>query len=321
MKGMAPLLALCLVSAHVALAQAPIPLDANGSYLDLTAGYRTGELQWNVAEDITGTLTPNVLSELTWEDLDIHQATLAARLRPGGDWYIHGSATLGSVEDGENQDSDYDGNNRTLEYSRSDNVVEGDEVWDVSAAVGYTFYALNGVSGRRAQITPLIGYSRHKQNLRITDAVQTVSVPSPEHPVPPIGPFPGLDTTYHAKWDGPWVGVELVAEGWRKTELLARLEYHRVDYYGEGNWNLRGDLAHPKSFEHTADGKGLYGQLGVRYALRRQGYLLASVNAQAWETDPGTDRIFAANGTQGKTRLNEVTWESWSVNLGVSFPF
>ncbi len=311
MKGVSPLFALCLVCVAPARAQAPLPLDPDGSYLDLTAGYRTGKLQWNIASDITGTATPNILSELTWRELEIYQATLAVTLRPAGDWYVYGSGTLGSVEDGKNRDSDYAADNRSGEFSRSDNSVSGDEVWDVSAAVGRTVH-LRDDSGESVQITPLIGYSRHKQNVRITDGVQTI---------PPGGPFPGLDTTYHAGWDGPWVGVDVVVEGPRKIDLLARLEYHRVDYYGEGNWNLRADLAHPKSFEHTADGKGLYGRLGIRYAFHHQGHLLVTADAQAWETDAGTDRIYYLGGAQAQTRLNDVAWESWSVNIGVSFPF
>lgn len=314
MKGFLPVFALCLASAPVTLAsaQAPTSPDADGSYLDVTAGYRTGKLQWNIASDIAGTATPNILSELTWEDLDIYQVTLATTLRPLGDWYVYASATYGSMEDGENQDSDYVGDNRSGEFSRSNNSVNGDEVWDMSAAVGYTLHLHDAASGEWAHITPMIGYSRHEQNMRITDGFQTI---------PPIGSFAGLNATYQAEWDGPWVGVDLVAEGPRKTEVLARLEYHRVDYYGEGNWNLRDDLAHPKSFEHTADGDGLYGQLGIRYPFRKQGYLLATVDGHAWETDAGTDRTFPDVGAAVETRLNEASWESWSVNLGISYAF
>ena len=39
----------------------------------LAVGWRQDSLDWNIAADITGTATPNILSELTWDPLNMLQ--------------------------------------------------------------------------------------------------------------------------------------------------------------------------------------------------------------------------------------------------------
>ena len=62
---------------------------------------------------------------------------------------------------------------------------------------------------------------------------------------------------------GPWIGCDLRfrskgrVPGHPPVVLGLSVEIHWADYYGEGNWNLRNDLEHPKSFEHETTGFGL----------------------------------------------------------------
>ena len=48
------------------------PAAATTGQLSLSAGYRVDALDWNIAADFFGT-TPNILSELTWDDLQIFE--------------------------------------------------------------------------------------------------------------------------------------------------------------------------------------------------------------------------------------------------------
>ena len=98
----------------------------------------------------------NVLSELTWDDLESYQVKFQGSLLIPNVIALRGIADYGWIFDGDNQDSDYAGDNRTYEWSRSNNSADDGDVWDVSLAIGYPLRFGGEVIGT---ITPLIGYS------------------------------------------------------------------------------------------------------------------------------------------------------------------
>ncbi len=269
-------------------------------------GYRSDDLDWNIAGDSAGN-NPNILSELAWSDLKIYQ--LQAEGKVIFEWlYLRGSIGYGWILDGDNQDSDYDGDNRTLEFSRSNNNSNNGNVMDASVGVGYPFEP----GPDWLKIAPLVGYSLHEQNLTLTDGFQTI---------PATGSFSDLNSTYDTKWKGPWAGIDLSIEASRRLALFGSFEYHWADYDAEGNWNLRSDFAHPKSFEHDASGKGIVVSAGGSYAIDKDWLINANVGYQEWSTDAGTGRTFFADGTTSGTRLNEVNWSSYSAMLGIMLSF
>jgi hypothetical protein len=83
----------------------------------------------------------------------------------------------------------------------------------------------------------------------------------------PASPIQGLDSTYDASWLGPWLGIDLSFQITERVALFGSLEYHWAAFHAEGNLNLRNDLAHPRSFEQDADGKGFLITLGAEYLL------------------------------------------------------
>ena|GEM_PF-416507 len=275
--------------------------------LSLRTGYRTDDLDWNIAGDINGR-NPNILSELTWEDLQSYQVSGTARLtaRP----FVSGrlSGNYAWILDGKNQDSDYLGNNRTLENSRSNNTAEDGFLLDLSGGIGYPW---EPSAGRRydLRLTPLAGYSYHEQNLRITEGVQTI---------PATGSFSDLNSKYQTRWRGPWVGLDLEFKFSPEIRCFGGFEYHWADYKADARWNLRDDFSQPKSFRHTADGNGIIGSAGIGYLLSKHLSLELSTAYQDWSADEGgLDRTFFSNGTTSDTRLNEVNWESVEVSLGL----
>jgi hypothetical protein len=287
--------------------------------IGLSAGYREDEFDWNIAGNSSGN-NPNILSELTWEDLQIFQVGVHAKTVIGRAFYLRGKFDYGWIFDGDNQDSDFAGDDRTLEWSRSNNNADDDDVLDASLGIGYQFR----LAKDKCRVTPLVGYSYHEQNLRLTDGVQTVSEPGLAPPgvtPPPLGPFGGLDSKYEAEWKGPWVGLDVSVRPTEKLTMMATFEYHWADYEAKAKWNLRTDLNQPKSFTHDADGEGVVASLGLAYAVVKKCSLNLTFNYQDWSTDPGTDKTFFADGTTAKTRLNEVNWESYAVMLGVSYRF
>ncbi len=279
----------------------------NGLELDVLTGLRVDQFDWNIAGNLSGT-GPNILSELTWSDLEILELKVRAR-KTIKRLYLRGSLGYGFIFDGTNQDSDYLGDDRTLEFSRSNNNAGDGSVWDISFGAGYAGWAL--MAGR-LKVMPMLGYSLHKQNLTITDGFQTI---------PATGPFGGLDSSYNALWMGPWLGVDVDYGAAEKLKVFGSFELHAASYSATANWNLRSDFDHPKSFEHTADGYGIVLALGADYELSPELSVKAGVERQDWHASDGTDRTFFSNGVVSDTRLNEVNWSSTSVAAGIEYRF
>ena len=288
--------------------------------LGLQGGYRVDKLAWSIAGNSSGT-NPNVLSELTWRNLEIYQVGATANIlaeRTGAALFAYGRGRLdyGWINDGENQDSDFRGDNRTLEWSRSISDAGGGAVYDLSIGGGTGFRLLAG----RLTVIPLLGYSYHRQNLTMQNGIQALSDRSnaPAGSVPmPLGPFVGLDSAYEAEWRGPWGGIDLHWQPFQHLTLSGGSEFHWAAYHANARWNLRPDLAQPVSFAHEADAKGMLFTLGLDFEMAAAWLVGFEARYQHWEAGPGSDRLFFANGNNVATRLNEVTWESaaWMVEV------
>ena len=281
----------------------------------LGTDYRRARFDWNIAGTLAGT-SPNILSELTWYELEIAQITASARITVNDRFVLLGRAAYGAVVSGKNQDSDYDGDNRTLEFLRS-NSKGGGEIGEGSIGLGYHLQIFEPSAGQYLHITPMVGYSRHLQYLKISDGRQTI---------PDTGPLANLDSSYDAEWSGPWLGVNLRLEANDRTSVIIDAEYHRADYYAEANWNLRDDLAHPVSFQHNTRGFGFIFSMAVSHSMTRHWDVLARMESQNWQGDPGIDTLYTINATTGvlqptATRLNEVNWQSLSVGMAATYHF
>lgn len=273
----------------------------------LESGYRHDDIVWNKAHP-SG--TPNILSELTWSDLEIAIFEVGTRMTVFNDWVVEGKVAYGQIVAGNNQDSDYFGNNRTFEFSRSNNNADSGSTLDLSLGFGYQFDI-----GRLPwlQLTPKVGFSYHAQNLDITDGYQTI---------PAFGSFSGLDSSYDTNWYGAWAGLETKFNFTKRLDLSTSIEYHAIKYEANANWNLRGDLQHPESFRHKAYGDGIIASAKTRYAITPEWKLNLSADYQTWKADKdGRDHMFFANGAEAEMKLNEVRWDSYGFNFGVEYEF
>lgn len=291
----------CLLVAYIG------PTLADDTQATFSTGYRLDSLDWNIAGNLAGT-SPNVISELEWRDMQFLQfkGELAGSNQNGT--YFRGSAAYGLTLGGENQDSDYATDNRTGEFSRSVNGIDGSHVLDFSGAIGRDMpFGANDTH----RFIPLLGYSYHTQQMRITDGNQVI---------PASGPFAGLDSSYDAQWSGFWLGGDVIFDLADRGTVFTRLEGHWVNYLAKADWNLRGDLAHPVSFEHEADGTGVVFELGWRDILLADGWAWGvDLSLQRWQTDPGLSTFYGATTTA--QRLNEVNWSSKQLNFSLSKEF
>ena len=281
----------------------------------LGTAYRHARLDWNIAGNLAGA-APNILSELIWHDLDIAQLNGAVQVSVNDRLVLRGSAAYGGVVNGKVQDSDYDGDNRTMEFLRSNSEGRG-QVADASIGLGYHFRIYDQTAGRYAHLTPMAGYSRHIQYLKITDGMQTI---------PAKSPIANLDSRYDADWSGPWLGVNLRMETSERSALTIDFEYHWADYYAKADWNLRDDLVHPVSYRHDTTGVGVVASLAFSQALSKRWGFIVRIESQNWTTNPGVDTLYTINSSSGAvqpdaTRLNEVNWRSVSAGVEATYRF
>ena len=282
---------------------------------DMNSGFRYDFLQFNIAGDTSGQ-NPNILSELTWKDLWSYQIGTKAQAVFNKHIRVEGSYDYAWIMDGKNQDSDYLGDDRTLEFSRSLNSTDDDNLMDFSVGLGWQF-RIGAVKDWEDILTNdlwcalLAGYSYHEQNLRITNGYQDF---------PPTGAFSGLNSTYQTKWRGPWTGIEFFGQR-EKFKGYSRLEYHWADYDAEGNWNLRDDFAHPVSFAHGAKGGGINIAFGGKYIVNDSWAVGLDGNLEFWETKDGRDRTYFADGSSSDTKFNEVKWRSYGLMLSATYLF
>lgn len=278
----------------------------------IRAGYRRDELDFNIAGPNGN---PNIISELTWDDLEIATISSGTTLFLDKSWLVNFDFTYGRIFDGNNQDSDYLGDNRTSEFSRSNNGSDEGDVYDISISTGYRWRPKT--KEVETEIRPLVGISYHAQNLKMTDGVQTLSAPPQAMP---LGPFSGLNSTYDATWFGPWLGVDSAFKFDEKFQLNLGLEYHYAFFDATANWNLRQDFQHPESYTHEAEGYGIIARVGGQYQFNPDLTLGLSVDYQDWSANrDGEIEFFFSDSSQFTSKLNEVNWRSYSINLGLNF--
>ena len=309
------LLLLSVCSADIILIPERVGAEVNETMdFALHTGLRRDNVDWNIGGNNSEGQYVNVLSELEWEDLEILEIGAHGKLSVGNlqalyRTYIWGSVDYGWINGGTGRDSDYHGNDRTLEVYRWYTDTEDDNVFDASIGLGIEKKYWQD----RVTLGLLGGYSYHEQNLRLTNGVQVI---------PDSMPLDGLDSTYESKWHGPFAGVDIKLQPLPHVSLYGLLEYHWSDYRGEADWNLRSDLAHPVSFSHEADNAdGLAATLQGSYHFSRQWALDLSFLYRSFSAKDGIDLTYMASGATLATRLNEVNWQSSAVTVGLSYRY
>jgi hypothetical protein len=289
----------------------------------IKTGYRRDDFEYNIG---TRSGVPNIISELKWRDIDIATLNIGSTLRVNQKWLFNVDLLYGRIYDGRNQDSDYQGSNRTQEFSRSNNDADKGDVLDISGYVGYDFlFDSSDNDYARINIIPKLGLSYKSQNFTMTNGVQTVAVDAPSFgfTAPSLGPFVGLDSTYDTTWFGPWTGIEFKFGITPKFTVSSNFELHYADYSSNANWNLRSDFAHPKSFSHDAHGFGLVSSIDGKIDLGPTLSLTMSLNYQYWRADQdGEITRYLSDGRVIKGQpFNEAKWRSFGTNLGLVYEF
>ena len=275
-------------------------------------GYRQDKLNWNIAGSNN---VPDIISELQWNKLDIIEFEGRTKMSLSDKVIVDFQGSYGLIMDGSNQDSDYAGNDRKLEYSRSNNDAGDGSVWDLNLALGYKIYdSYDTVQSeeKRTALTFLGGYSINKQNLQIQNGMQTLSRPDLYSDVAFLGVIENLESRYNAQWQGPWIGMNLEMPSLKWKSKL-RYEYHfETEYSAEAHWNLR-DL----DFQHESNsGEGHVVEFGVNYLLSNSWNIDVLAKYSRFNVEDGRDITSST-----RQNLNRVNWESMAFKVGFSYSF
>jgi hypothetical protein len=277
---------------------------------NLSNGYHHGRLLWNIAGDLDGE-NPNILSELTWSELQIYHLQAQGEIATDA-FALRALLGYGWILAGDNQDSDYNSDDRTDEFSRSYSDGKGGYLLNGSVAIGPR-YELKALP---MTVIPLFGLAYHRQAMVMTDGVLVISKPPSTQP---LGPIDGLNSSYTTNWISLILGVDVEYRITRWLSLAAVLSVFPSAYLAQADWNLRTDYAHPVSFVHRTAGIGFQGELSVGLMINRHWLLEPGVGIDYWFGGSGIDETFRAAGGSVATRLNEVIWKSVRFSLVTTF--
>lgn len=283
-------------------------------------GMSDSQLNWDIAGGLSDKASPNILSELEFEDIRSIDAgvtlDIIRPLRNDLAFRVEADYTRSFIQDGRVQDSDYLGNDRTLEFSRSYSELAGEHATQGKVAMGFMVPV-----DRDVLFSVLVGRSSYDQKMNMRKGQQAVLAFAGPGDLEQVNlALQNLNSAYEASWSSYWVGLE-AQYAFRYGQLKLRYEHHDTEYHGIGSWNLRTDLAYPKSFEHKASGKGRLYELAYLYPFSKTWLLGTSLFYQQWTTDSGIDLVHTAAGDTLATRLNGAEWKTKGAKINLTYRF
>jgi len=310
-----PLLSLvCLAAGTVCAAEEGLPPRhaAPFDHLRIGADYwlSRGQGEWEIVfgslDPVLGPVTGR--SRLEWEDLRSDLLVLNAEIAPTRWLRISGAYGSGDLDDGRNTDTDwvsaplfyaYD-----YKFSESKADVGGEvELWHADLHIVLSSWL--DPHKFPAEISVFGGYHSYRDELEMRNGLQTVL-----NETSVALPFPGV---FNSTYDFDWEGLRLGARG--IFPLSTRLSLQatgammtRVEFRGEGFWNLREDYRPvAPNFVQEADGGSAYDvSLAVTYRPRRHVGLKAGYTWSHWSARDGTDTVYLRDGTTLGTELESV---------------
>src|SRR5690606_30998708 len=250
-------------------------------------------LAWSIAGTPDGK-GPNILSELVWEDLHGVNTWLRAETPIWGHIMLAADFSFTQTLSGRARDTDYAGDNRTAKVF--DMPFRSDRGYHLAygAMAGYRMLAEH-----RFSPAIYLGYRQRTQRLLLLDDTN-------------------LKSSYRTEWHGPTVLLSADYDH-RRWTYRAVVSYEQLHYGAVADWNLIGAFAHPKSFEHKANGYslGLGSQVWLFPLHRLRPSLF--VDYRLARSGRGIDYLYLANGETRLTKFNGVRGSTWSIGAGVTY--
>ena len=285
------------------------PLRDIADAVSVSKGISARDFSWSIAASSSNT---NTISELEYENLALQTTEISIDFNSlTGDhtsvWQVTGTLGYGSLDSGQLTDSDYSATSAgTLTHQSTANL---DQSKSYFTDIAFT----KDISNEKNRSLELVTGAHWQSDLYIQREGQH-SFNNGNQLTLPLK-LEGLDSQYQAHWFGPFIGINHFIES-QNNHISIGARVSANGYYGEGLWNLRSDLAQPKSFEHKAFGVGFSLNAQYEYRISNHISIHQSANIDHHSMLTGNDRVFRANGTQQDTPLNTVERTSLSYNIG-----
>lgn len=295
--------------------------------LDVSVGWRSDQLNWKTNAQGHRCAPGRARSHLLFKDIDSYAVGGTARWA-GAAYYVRLAAEYGWTEKGRAREH-FRLRSPLLycpvEVQTSDPVKRHSEVYDFNGAVGYPFRFCHS----RLWVAPLIGFSFHRQHLRVKGERHESSGsssfclsycnpfvsayssnPFADSSDPTIASKLGFCTdhrtsSYRFTWYGFYLGADvvyLIDEVWT---LFAELEGHCFDQCHRKRHSCTGvdfvDQDHKKGWAY-----GCNGVFGTTYYMINGWYTILSVDAKWWKSNAKHD---------------DLTWKNVGVKVGVGYLF
>lgn len=267
-------------------------------------------------------------SELRFKNIDSPIVVVAGGGRIAPLFSFDVLLATGSISGGRGTDIDrfLSSSGGGLEYSRSQSDISGDvRMW------GGNIYFNNAPHHARSRSRgwgAILGILHYEDNLTLRNGVQTNSALF-EGGYMPLGPFPGLNSTFDFSWNMLRMGVLNRTHMTKRASFLTQIAvYPYVDFRGEGYWNLRAGtgpddfrVQSPNFIQKSTKGHGFDGSLELSYAIAENAELSAGYRYFYLRAEDGTDRVYFADGSVSAATLDWVTVTRQGVYAEVVFKF
>lgn len=262
------------------------------------AGWRQGNMRWTIGAPGG---SPNFFVTNDWKELRMYGLGGSLRYVGVHHYVIQLDANCGKIYHGHNRESIYFGDDKTSEATRIRSDADQGHVYDLSAAIGYQVMS----TGRRTLVTILAGYSHDQQNLRLLDGTVVRSGIGQ-----PLGPIPFRNSTYNARWFGPWLGIDLSTRVECNGSAYISFAWHLPQFRAGGNWKLRDNLM--DNIQQKASGWGYDAMLGFSWDFSECWGVGISGKYRLFHTHTGSNRgtmLLGPAVVPVHSKLNSVHWD------------
>lgn len=290
-------------------------LLSDGLVLSPYVEFSKGELVWSIAAGPSPHISPNLLSELTFSEIQATKAGLNALLirQMASDLYlvVEAGASAGKIASGEVRDSDYETDSRGGEFSRSYSKTKGDG--------SEKYYFGGGVKARWFHskgnyFTVRGGVESASTELEISDGKQYL--PESDRGMVLIG----LDSSYRFQNKGLFAAVS-TEHAIGRFAVGAEYKIADLELDATGNWNLREDFAHPTSFTQVADGKGQQIVISGTFFVNAVFDINLSIAHYRERYDKGYSQTYFSDGFSYVTTLLNHDYKETSMTAAVQYRF
>jgi Protochlamydia outer membrane protein len=268
--------------------------------IDFGSGYQQENFHWSIAGDIQGQ-NPNVYSELKWRDL---QGTVLSAHLNANIWsnlFISGGYSHSYIHSGKVNDTDYGSDNRTNPvYNQNFDDNKGySDMWNA----GLAWQLLKDAP---VSVRPELGYAQSRQDLYLLDL---------------SGQYANLNSSYAAKWKGPYLKLNATWHIIPKLNLNADVQYTQANYHANADWNLITQFQHPVSYTHSANGYGINTNATLTYNITPYLGVYIGGGYFNWQTGNGTDRLYLTNGQTDDTQMNGAFSNGYKLVAGLCLKY